>query len=58
LPRSYVASVERRALDRRKSTFAAVAIAGAIAAVGVIAMRGGGSEGGRDPGGGTGVFRR
>jgi hypothetical protein len=57
-PRSYFSSVERRALDRRKSTVAAIAIVGAMAVVGTVAMRGGGSEGGRDPGGGTGVFRR
>jgi hypothetical protein len=58
LPRSYFSSVERRALDRGKSTIAAVAVVGAMALIGTVAMRGGGSEGGRDPGGGTGIFRR
>jgi hypothetical protein len=40
-PRSYLAGTEVRTLNRRRTTIAAVAIAGSIATVGVIAMRGG-----------------
>ena len=42
LPRSYFSDVERRALDRGKSTIAAVAVVGAMAVIGTVAMRGGG----------------
>jgi hypothetical protein len=40
LSRSYVAGLELRTLNRRKTTIAAVAIAASIATVGVIVMRG------------------
>jgi hypothetical protein len=57
-PRTYFTTVERRALDRRRTTFAVIAIGASIATIGTAVMRGGGSESGRDPGTGTGVFRR
>jgi hypothetical protein len=57
-PSTYFSAVQGRALDRRKTTIAVIAITGSIAAITAAVMRGGGSESGRDPGTGTGVFRR
>jgi hypothetical protein len=58
LPRSYLMDVQKRAIDRRKSTIAAIALAGSVAVIGAVVMRGGSSEGSRETGVGTGLFRR
>ncbi len=57
-PKGYVTSVELRTLNRRKSTIAAVALAGSLVAIGVIVMRAGGSGSPPTATGGGGINLR
>jgi hypothetical protein len=59
VPAAYVAGVQARALDRKKSTIAGVVIAASLAALAVIVKNGSGNEPtGPGPGGGLSSRRR
>jgi len=58
LPQRYVAGVQLRTIDRRKSTIAAAVIAASLVTAGAIAMRVGNSSAPTETGPGTGVFSR